>query len=222
MKKPIWLKPLIFIAMITPMALLAFAWVQLLSGQKVPSLTADPVAQTTRELGEWSLRSLLAALAVTPIARLTGWTQILTARRMVGLFAFTYVLVHWTFWMSLDLAWSPAELGKEIVKRRYILFGMTGFLCLLPLALTSTKGWIKRLGARRWQKLHRLAYLAGAAGCIHYAMLVKGNQLAPKIYLSILAVLLAARYLPPRRRRPAARAAAVPVRAHPAEQPALR
>src|SRR3546814_10249844 len=81
---------------------------------------------------------------------------------------------------------------------------MTGFLCLLPLAITSTKGWVKRLGARRWQKLHHLVYLAGAAGCIHFAMLVKGNQTAPKVYLSILAVLLAARYMPARKRRAAA------------------
>src|SRR3546814_310853 len=181
MKKSIWLKPLLFVVLLAPMMLLAIDWVQLLSGQKVTGLTADPVAQTTRELGEWSLRSLLVALAITPIARLSGWSQILTARRMVGLIAFTYVLVHWTFWMSLDLAWSPTELAKEIVKRRYILFGMTGFLCLLPLAITSTKGWVKRLGARRWRKLHHLVYLAGAAGCIHFAMLVKGNQTAPKI-----------------------------------------
>ncbi len=210
MKKPVWLKPLLFIVLAAPMAILAAHWLQLLSGVKVAALTADPVAQTTRELGDWSLRSLLAALAVTPIARLSGWTPILTARRMVGLFAFTYVLCHWTFWMSLDIGWSPSELTKEIVKHRYILFGMTGFTCLLPLAITSTKGWIKRLGARRWQKLHRIVYVAGAAACIHYAMLVKGNQPEPKVYLSVLAVLLAARYLPARKRRPVAAVALRP------------
>lgn len=201
MKKPVWLKPLLFILLLFPMTGLAWSWAQLLSGKAVPWLTADPVAETTRTLGEWSLRVLLAALAITPVARLTGWTPIMSARRMVGLIAFTYVLVHWSFWMWLDLAWSPEELLKEIAKRRYILFGMAGFLCLLPLAITSTRGWIKRLGGRNWQRLHRLVYVAGAAGCIHYAMLVKGNQNGPKIYLSILAVLLAARYLPARRRR---------------------
>lgn len=215
MKKPVWLKPLLFVVLLAPITVLAISWVRLLSGTDVPALTADPVAETTRVLGEWSLRSLLAALAVTPVARLTGWTPILTARRMVGLIAFSYVLVHWSFWMWLDLAWSPAELAKEIAKRRYVLFGMAGFLCLLPLAITSTRGWIRRLGARRWQSLHRLVYVAGAAGCIHYAMLVKGNQAAPKIYLLILAVLLAARYLPQRRRRSVPAAAKAPVQAPP-------
>lgn len=200
-RKPIWLKPLIFILLLTPMTVIGIAWLRLLTGASVPALTADPVAQTTRELGEWSLRTLLVALAVSPVARLSGWTQLLTARRMIGLIAFTYVLAHWTFWMTLDLGWSLNALVKEVTKRRYILFGMTGFLCLLPLAVTSTKKWVKRLGGRRWQRLHRLVYLAGAAGCIHYAMLVKGNQTAPKVYLAILAALLVARYLPPERVR---------------------
>src|SRR3546814_16265236 len=113
------------------MMLPAIVWVQLLSGQKVPGLTADPVAQTTRELGDWSLRSLLVALAITPIERLSGWTPILTARRIVGLIAFIYVLVHWTFWLTLDLAWSPTELAKVMCKRRYIMFGLLGLLCRL-------------------------------------------------------------------------------------------
>src|SRR3546814_11218373 len=115
---------------------------------------------------------------------------------MVGLIAFSYVLVHWSFWMWLDLAWSPAELAKEIAKRRYVLFGMAGFLCLLPLAITSTRGWVRRLGARRWQSRHRLVYGAGAAGCIHYAMVVKGNQAAPHIYLLIKSLRAADRYQP--------------------------
>ena len=196
MKKPVWLKPLLFMLLLAPLVGLAIAWAQLLSGADVPGLTADPVKHTTLELGEWSLRSLLAALAITPIARLTGWTPILTARRMVGLIAFSYVLIHWSFWMWLDLAWSIDELIKEITKRWYVLAGMTGFICLLPLAVTSTRGWVKRLGARRWQALHSLAYVAGTAGCIHFAMLAKGNQSEPKLYLAILAALLAARYAP--------------------------
>lgn len=204
MHRPVWLKPLLFSGLLAPMAFLGVEWARLLSGATVPALTADPVAHSTRELGEWSLRTLLAALAVTPIVRLSGWTPLLGARRMLGLIAFSYVLVHWTFWMSLDLGWSITQLTKEITKRRYILFGMTGFLCLLPLAVTSTRGWIRRLGARNWQRLHRLVYLAGAAGCIHYAMLVKGNQIGPKIYLAILTLLLILRYLPEGKRRPTA------------------
>src|SRR3546814_20184822 len=104
MKKPVWLKPLLFVVRLAPITVLAISWGRLLSGTDVPALTADPVAETTRVLGEWSLRSLLAALAVTPVARLTGWTPILTARRMVGLIAFSYVLVHWCFWMSIGRA----------------------------------------------------------------------------------------------------------------------
>jgi sulfoxide reductase heme-binding subunit YedZ len=196
MAPPRWLKPGLFILLFVPMAALAIAWARLLNGQAVPWLTAEPVAQTTRELGEWSLRILLGALAVTPIARLTGWTPILSTRRMIGLIAFTYVLVHWSFWMWLELDWSLGELVKEVTKRRFILAGMVGFVCLLPLAVTSTRGWVKRLGGRRWQTLHSLAYVAGAAGCIHYAMLVKGNQPAPKIYLAILALLLVLRSVP--------------------------
>lgn len=196
MMPPRWLKPLLFVLLFVPMATLAVAWICLLNGQAVPGMTAEPVMHTTRELGEWSLRILLAALAVTPLARLTGWTPIVAARRMIGLIAFTYVLVHWSFWMWLELDWSFTELVKEVTKRWYILAGMAGFLSLLPLAITSTRAWVKRLGARRWQGLHSLAYVAGAAGCIHYAMLVKGNQAGPKIYLAILAFLLVARSLP--------------------------
>jgi len=196
MKPPVWLKPAIFILLLIPMALLAIAWARLLAGQDVRWMTADPVAHTTRELGEWSLRSLLAALAITPIARLSGYSPILACRRMVGLIAFTYVLCHWCFWMTMDLEWSPARLFHEISRHPYILFGMTGFLCLLPLAITSTRGWVKRMGARKWQALHRIVYIAGAAGIIHYSMVLKGNQPSPKIYAVILFLLLIARYAP--------------------------
>ncbi len=196
---PRWVKPLLLAALLLPMAILVWRWLPVADGGMPIGLTADPVAETTRRLGDWSLRTVLAALAVTPVVRLTGYTPLISVRRMVGLTAFAYVVVHWSFWMTLELGWSLTELAKEIVKRRYVLAGMVGFLALLPLAITSTRGWVRRLGGRRWQSLHRLAYVAGAAGCVHYAMLAKGNQPAPKLYLAILGVLLAIRYLPQQR-----------------------
>jgi len=196
---PRWVKPVLLAILLLPMASLVWRWLPVASGAMPVDLTADPVAETTRRLGEWSLRTLLVALAVTPAVRLTGYTPLIALRRMVGLIAFFYVVVHWSFWMTMDLGWSPTELAKEVAKRRYVLAGMIGFLTLLPLAITSTRGWVKRLGARRWQALHRWVYVAGVAGCVHYAMLAKGNQPAPKLYLAILGLLLAIRYLPQQR-----------------------
>lgn len=197
-KRPDWLKAAVFAGLALPLAWLAARWAMLLAGQEVRSLTAEPVDHAINYLGLWSLRILLLALAVTPVLRLTGWTGVARLRRMIGLFAFTYVACHLAVYFSLDLGLSLGELWRDVAKRRFILFGMVGFLCLLPLAVTSTRGWVRRLGGRRWQRLHRLAYVAGVAAVVHFILLVKGDQPQPWVYAAILAGLLAARLLPRR------------------------
>jgi sulfoxide reductase heme-binding subunit YedZ len=195
-----WLKRAAFVGLSIPLAWLGVRWVVLLTGNKVASLTADPVDYSINYLGLWSLRLLLLALAVTPVNRLTGWTAVMKLRRMMGLFAFTYATCHLGFYLGLDLGFSLEQLWNDVVKRRFILFGMAAFLCLLPLALTSTRGWVKRLGGRGWQRLHRLAYAAGVAAAVHFILLVKGNQQEPWVYAAILGLLLAIRLLPRRPR----------------------
>ena len=156
-------------------------------------LGADPIRKTELLTGEWTLRFLLGALAVTPLRRITGWNELAKYRRMVGLFAFFYACLHLTSYVALDHFFDFAEIGKDIAKHLWVTMGMAAFLMLLPLAITSTKGWIRRLGGRRWQRLHRLAYAAGVAGVVHFYWLVKKDVTEPLIYAAILAVLLGIR-----------------------------
>ncbi|MFN7177040.1 MAG: sulfite oxidase heme-binding subunit YedZ, partial [Thermaurantiacus sp.] len=139
--------------------------------------------------------------AVTPVRILTGWGRVMTVRRALGLWAFAYAVLHLLAFLWLDLDWSLAELVAETLERPFILAGMLAFLAMLPLAATSTNRAIRRLGARRWRVLHRLAYLAALAGVVHFVLRVKGWQAEPLIYAAILFVLLAIRLLPPLRRR---------------------
>lgn len=194
--KPIW-----FLLLSLPMAWLAIRWALLLTGRDVPSLTAEPIKYSINYLGIWSIRMLLLSLAISPAAEWSGRRQILALRRMTGLFAFTYVSVHLLFFFGFDLLFSVQLLLREIARRRYILFGMGAFACLLPLAITSTRGWQKRLGGRRWLRLHRLVYLAAVLAAIHFLLLVKGNQMEPWIYAGLFALLLLLRLK--RSKRPA-------------------
>lgn len=155
----------------------------------------NPQEASNRYAGRWALRALMLALAVSPLAEMTGRRWLIQYRRMIGLFAFFYVCLHLTSYLALDLAFDWAALWDDVLERTYITLGMTAFALLLPLAATSTKGWIKRLGARRWQRLHRLVYAAGALAATHFLMLAKGNQLEPKIYAGIMALLLGYRLL---------------------------
>ncbi len=175
----------------------------------VVGLGANPIEEITHVTGEWSLRWLLLALAVTPTRRWLGWSWLAPLRRTAGLAAFTWVCLHFATWLVLDQTLDLDAIAEDVLERRFITAGFAGFLCLLPLAVTSTRGWMKRLG-RRWVALHRLAYAAGVLGVIHYLWLVKGDDLlAPLVYGAILAGLLAARWWP--RRTPAAEPAAPPV-----------
>jgi sulfoxide reductase heme-binding subunit YedZ len=206
---PGWLKPAVHLLVAMPGLYLLAGWAELLVANPASlRLSAEPVAYTHNALGLMALRTLVAALAVTPIHRLTGWTPIMSLRRMLGLWAFAYAAVHLGFYLWLELDLSLARLWAEALKKPFILFGMLGLLAMAPLAATSTRAALKALGGRRWQMLHRLVYLAGIAAAIHFILRVKGFQLEPWIYAAVIASLLALRLMPSRRR--ASRATAQP------------
>ena len=178
-------KPLVFVAGLTPLVWLTcgvFGWFG-------ASLGADPVKELEHECGKTALNLLLLTLAVTPLRNILGLPQLLRLRRMLGLFAFFYVVVHFTVYLVLDLELNWSTLGADIAKRPYITAGMTAFVLMIPLAVTSTRGWIRRLG-RRWQLLHRLVYLSAIAACLHFIWKVKVVIGEPVYYAAILGILL--------------------------------
>src|SRR6202047_674399 len=153
------------------------------------SLGADPVKKLEHECGKTALNLLLITLAVTPVRQLTGLTQLVRLRRMLGLFAFFYVVVHFTVYLTLDLELNWRTLGADILKRPYITIGFTALLLLVPLAATSTNGMMRRLG-RRWQSLHRLIYVIAALAVWHFYWQVKRDVREPLLFLGGLALLL--------------------------------
>lgn len=154
------------------------------------SLGADQIRATEVRTGLWTLRFLALTLTVTPARQLSGLGALARYRRTLGLFAFFYACVHLATWSWADTGLDPGFMWREIVKHRYILVGMATFALLLPLAITSTKGWVRRLGGRRWARLHRLIYLAAITGTVHYLWAVKKDTLLPLLYLGVMAVLL--------------------------------
>lgn len=199
-----YLKPVVFAVCLLP--LMWLVWRGLFG-----SLGVNPIETVNRFLGDWALRFLLIALAVTPLRKITGWAQLARLRRMLGLFAFFYVCLHLSSYLGLDLFFDWQALGKDIVKRRYITLGMAAFVLLLPLAVTSTDAMIRRLGGRRWRMLHKLVYVTGILGVTHYWMMVKADIRQPMLYAAVLAVLLGYRVavqLLERARRQRPRAAA--------------
>jgi methionine sulfoxide reductase heme-binding subunit len=193
-------KPILLFLALIPMGLLAYEWFNLLTTGTSKALGANPVQYSIQQSGLWGLRFLIVGLAITPLARFTNKPAFTTWRRMVGLTAFAYVSLHLSLFIGLDLEGSLSALIHEVIKRNYILLGMIGFILLIPLAITSTAAMIKRLGAKRWRQLHRAVYAAVLLGGVHFIFMVKGNQLAPKIYLGIIIVLLVARLIPKRKR----------------------
>ena len=156
-------------------------------------LGANPIDVITRTTGRWTLTFLLITLSVTPIRKLSGLTWLIRFRRMLGLFAFFYGSLHLMTYVWLDKFFNVHEMLHDIAKRRFITAGMTAWFLMLPLALTSTKGWIRRMGGKRWQKLHRLIYFSAAAGVVHFIWLVKADLRRPLTYGAVLAVLLSYR-----------------------------
>jgi len=177
------LKPFVFLACLIPFAQLAYK-------AYTGDLGVNPIEFITHFTGDWTLIFLLATLSVTPLRRISGWNDLIKFRRMLGLFAFFYGSLHLMTYVWLDKFFDVPMMLHDIAKRRFITAGMTAWTLMLPLALTSTRGWIRRLGGKRWQKLHRLIYLSAIAGVTHFIWLVKADLRRPLTYGAILAVLL--------------------------------
>ena len=182
-----WAKVAVFLICLLPLA--ALVWRAIHHG-----LTANPIEFITHSTGDWTLRFLCMTLAITPLRKIFRQPNVIRFRRMLGLFAFFYGCLHFTTYIWLDKFFDLAEMGKDVSKRPYITLGFTAFVLLIPLATTSTAGWIRRLGGRRWQLLHRLIYVSAVAGVIHYYWVVKSAVLRPLIYAVIVAVLLLWRF----------------------------
>jgi sulfoxide reductase heme-binding subunit YedZ len=179
-----WLvKPALLMLGLAPLAVLVHRGID-------SALGANPIETVNRFTGDWVLRLLLITLALTPLARLGGWNVLLRFRRMAGLFAFFYACLHLLSYAWLGQSFVLADIVQDVAKRPYITVGFASFLMLIPLAATSTAGMVRRLGARRWQRLHRLVYLVGIGGIVHYLWLVKSDIRQPLIYGAILALLL--------------------------------
>ena len=157
------------------------------------NLSANPISFITNWLGDWTLRMLLASLAMTPLRILFGLSWPLSLRRMLGLFAFFYASLHFNVWLVLDHFFDWGEMGADIIKRPYITVGMTALTLMLPLAATSTAAAIRRLGGRNWQRLHRLVYVIGICGALHYLWLAKKANPDPYYYAMGLSLLLGVR-----------------------------
>jgi methionine sulfoxide reductase heme-binding subunit len=179
-------KPVLYVAAVLPLGWLMFA---LFSG----IVMGDQVKFMQHVTGDTVLSCLMLTLAITPLRRLTGWNEIIRVRRLIGLTAFWYACLHLTTYVVFDQDFSLMEITKDIAKHPWVLVGFTAFLCLLPLAITSTNGWIRRLGGKNWNRLHRLVYVAAIAGVLHYLWLVKKDIHYPLVYGAVLTVLLLTR-----------------------------
>lgn len=178
-----WLKVVVFVSCLGPAALLAW------KGYK-SALGANPIEVVTHSTGNWTLIFLLITLSVTPARELLKQPWLIRFRRMFGLFAFFYGSLHFLTYIWLDKFFDLHEVLKDVAKRRFITVGFAAFLLLIPLAITSTSGWIRRLGGKRWRTLHRLIYFSAIGGVIHYLWLVKADKSSPLEYGAVLAVLL--------------------------------
>ncbi|GAA3919417.1 protein-methionine-sulfoxide reductase heme-binding subunit MsrQ [Luteimonas lutimaris] len=181
-------KTLVHALALTPLAILAWQFWDVYSTNS-DALGADPVAEIEHRLGLWALRMLMLALAITPLRQLTGQAVLVRFRRMIGLYAFAYACLHLTAYLALDLRGYWTQIFEEIAKRPYITVGFAAWLLLVPLAVTSTQGWIRRLG-RNWVRLHKLVYAVGVLAVLHFWWLVKSDIREPALYAGILAALL--------------------------------
>jgi methionine sulfoxide reductase heme-binding subunit len=196
-------KSLVFAACLGPVAWLTY-------GAFMDALGANPIAEITHETGVWTLRFLAVTLLITPLRKLTKWNALIRYRRMFGLFAFFYGCLHFLTYVWLDQFFALDDIVKDVMKRPFITVGFTAFVLMIPLALTSTAGWIRRLGGKRWNLLHRLIYVSAVLGVIHYLWLVKADTIRPIRYGVVIGVLLVARAAFAWRRRLTATAARAP------------
>lgn len=189
------LKVAVFFAALLPLAHLGWKAYRDLLG-------ANPIEVITRSTGDWTLIFLMLTLSITPLRRLTGQHWFIRFRRMLGLFAFSYACLHFTTYIWLDKFFDVHEMVKDVAKRKFITVGFTAFVLLIPLAVTSTQGMIRRLG-RRWITLHRLVYVSALAGVIHYWWLVKADVRKPEYYAILLTLLLGFRLISAQRKKSA-------------------
>ena len=183
-----WLKVAAFLLCLVPAGLLGW---RIWSGD----LTANPIEYITHFTGDWAIRMVVLTLAITPLRKLLHLPDLIRFRRMIGLYAFFYAAIHFSIWFGLDKGFDMHEILAGFAKRRFIIAGLVAFLSMVPLAITSTKGWIRRMGGKRWQLLHRLVYLTGCAAVIHYLWLVKSDRRWPLFYGSLVTLLLGYRLL---------------------------
>ena len=153
-------------------------------------IVGDVLNVIIRDVGVWGMRFLLLSLAITPVRKISGWRFLASFRRMIGLYGFFYIVLHFGMYILFERSLELSAILADIARRPYITFGMASFVVLIPLAVTSTNGMIKRLGGRNWQRLHRIVYYSMIAGIIHYYLLAKADKSQPILYGSILAILL--------------------------------
>lgn len=189
-----WIKAVAFVLALVPLG-------RLVAGVFMRSLGTNPVEAIIRSLGTWTLVFLCATLAVTPLRRMTGWSWLLRLRRMLGLYAFFYAVLHFSSYVWLDQDLDVAAILKDIPKRPFITIGFTCLVLLIPLAATSTDAVVRRLGSARWTALHRVVYVVAAGGVVHFWWLVKRDVTEPAIYAAVVAVLLGYRALAAARAR---------------------
>ena len=192
-----WIKLPVFVLCLVPLGQLVWRALH-------HHLTANPIEYITHQTGDWTLIFVVITLAVTPARKLLGVPELIRFRRMLGLFAFFYGFLHFSTWIGLDKFFDWADMFADVRKRTFITAGFTGFVLMIPLALTSTAGWIHRLGGKRWLALHRLIYATAIAGVVHYYWLVKSDVRKPLFYGALVASLLSIRvvfWLNARRRK---------------------
>jgi methionine sulfoxide reductase heme-binding subunit len=202
-----WTKVFVFLLCLAPVGFIAWNLFH------DPTAQADPVAFITHRTGDWTIRFVIFTLAITPLRKLLHLPQLIRFRRMIGLYAFFYVFLHFSTWVVLDHYFNWSEMWADVLKRRFITVGFTAFVLMIPLAITSTAGWIRRLGGRRWQRLHQLIYVIAILGVIHYAWLVKSDEHKPIFYGVLVGLLLAYRlvaWIMNRSKRAPAHAATAP------------
>ncbi len=186
------LKPTVFIASLIPLGWLAFAlWSDTVNATNY--MTADPVQKLNRELGDWALIFIILTLALRPTAEVLKESEFVAYRSMIGLFTFFYAFLHVAIYVGIDLQFDVGEFIKDITKRNFIIVGMIAIVLLIPLAVTSTKGMIKRLGGRRWKKLHYLIYPIAILGAFHFFMMIRADFTRPSMYAGVIFILLAYR-----------------------------
>lgn len=185
-----WMKPLTLVALIAPFAFLAWQWVQVLTGINARAMGTDFVVYTHQFLGDTAIRILLVTLAISPIRDITGWAPIVLIRRRIGLAAFFYAALHMIAYLWLDQNWDLGLLWEDMVMRTYIMLGMAALVLMIPLAVTSTNGMIRRLGRKTWDRLHWLIYPFAILAVAHNLLMVKIIYGDPLMHAVILTLLL--------------------------------